>query len=139
MTNKQNHFFNIAREVSFLSDFKRTKVGAVVVEKNRIISTGHNMNKTSPIQLRYDIYREITDFNGYKPKAHAEMAALKPLIKRDDIDWSKVSIYIYREWKNGVVSCAKPCAACEQLIRELGIRTIYYTDWNGYFVKEEIL
>ena len=41
MTNKQKRFFNIAREVSLLSDFKRARVGAVVVERNKIKNNCH--------------------------------------------------------------------------------------------------
>lgn len=139
MNNRQKRFFNIAREVSKLSDYKRTNVGAVIVEKNRIISTGHNSNKTSRVQMKYNIYRDIDDINACMPKVHAEIAALTPLLNRNDIDWSKVSVYIYRELKNGTPSCSKPCKGCAQLIKNLGIKNVYYTDWNGDFIKEEYL
>jgi len=139
MNNKQKRFFKIAREVSLMSDFKRTKIGTVVVEKNRIISTGFNSNKTSRVQKEYDRFRDIDDLTKYQPKVHAEVAALAPLINRPNINWKHVSIYIYRELKDGTVSCSKPCPACMKLIRELGIKKIYYTEWDGSFVKEEYL
>ena len=138
MTNRQKRFFNIAREVSFLSDFKKARVGAVVVEGNRIISTGHNSNKTSTTQYKYNYYRFGS--NNYSPsKTHAEIAALAPLINRKDIDWAHSSIYIYRELRDGTMSCAKPCAACARLIKDLGIRNVYYSDWDGTIVREEYL
>lgn len=136
MNNRQKRFFNIAREVSFLSDFKRARVGAVVVEKNRIISTGHNSSKTSTLQDKYNKYRDIDDMNVCIPRVHAEIAALAPLIKQD-VDWAHTSIYVYRELKNGHISCARPCKACAQLIRELGIKKIFYTDWDGSYISEE--
>jgi len=139
MNNKQKRFFKIAREVSLMSDFKRTKIGTVVVEKNRIISTGFNSNKTSRVQKEYDRFRDIDDLTKYQPKVHAEVAALAPLINHPNINWKHVSIYIYRELKDGTVSCSKPCPACMKLIRELGIKKIYYTEWDGSFVKEEYL
>lgn len=138
MTNRQKRFFNIAREVSYLSDYTRTKVGAVVVEGNRVISTGHNSNKTSTIQHKYNTYR-FNSVNGCSAKIHAEVAALTPLINRKDIDWLHTSIYIYRELKDGTISCARPCAACAKLIKDLGIRNIYYSDWDGSLVREERL
>ena len=61
MTNKQKRFFNIAREVSLLSDFKRARIGAVVVEGNRVVSTGCNSTKTSPVQDKYNRYAERSD------------------------------------------------------------------------------
>lgn len=139
MKNKQKRFFSIAREVSLLSDFKRVKIGAIVVEKNRIISTGYNSNKTSRIQKEYDVYRDIDDLSRYMPKVHAEIAALTPLLNKPDVDWKHTSIYVYRELKNGVVSCSKPCEACANLIKKLGIKNVYYTDWDGSFIKGEYL
>lgn len=139
MTNKQKRFFNIAREVSLLSDVKRARIGAVVVEGNRVISTGCNSNKTSPIQDKYNRYRHFDDVTYYIPKVHAEIATLSPLINNSSINWSKTELYIYREHKDGKISCAKPCEACSALIRDLGIKRIYYTDWDGSFVKEEVL
>lgn len=138
MNNRQKRFFNIAREVSLLSDFKRARIGAVIVEKNRIISTGHNSSKTSTIQDRYNKYRDIDDFNICIPRVHAEIAAITPLLKQN-IDWAHTSIYVYRELKNGHISCARPCKACAQLIRELGIKKIFYTDWDGSYICEENL
>ena len=138
MNNRQKRFFNIAREVSLLSDFKRARVGAVIVEKNRVVSTGHNSSKTSTIQDRYNKYRDIDDFNVCIPCVHAEIAAITPLLKQN-IDWAHTSIYVYRELKNGHISCARPCKACAQLIRELGIKKIFYTDWDGSYICEENL
>lgn len=136
MNNRQKRYFNIAREVSLLSDFKRARVGAVVVERNRIVSSGHNSSKTSTLQDRYNKYRGIDDSTICIPRVHAEIAALRPLLKQD-VDWMHTSIYVYRELKDGQVSCAKPCPACTRLIHELGIRNIFYTDWDGSYVKEE--
>lgn len=138
MTNRQKRFFNVAREVSLLSDFHRQHVGAVVVEGNRVISSGHNSNKTSTIQQKYNQYRHFDDYKNYAPRVHAEIAALTPLLKQN-VDWTRTSIYIYREWRDGTVSCARPCPACARLIKELGIKEIYFTDWDGSFVKEENL
>ena len=138
MNNRQKRFFNIAKEVSLLSDYKKARVGAVVVDGNRIISTGHNSNKTSTIQFKYDRYRELDDTNNYLAKTHAEVSALGPLLK-DNYDCAHSSIYIYRELKDGKKSCARPCPACMKLIRDLGIKNIYYTDWDGNYVKEVLL
>ena len=140
MNSKQERFFSIARNVSLTSDFSRARVGAIVVEKNKIISAGHSANKTSPVQYKYNKYRKFDiPYTEVHPKVHAEIAALAPLLKRHDIDWSKVSIYVYRELKDGTVSCSRPCSSCMFLIRQLGIRSLYYTDWDGSFVHEEIL
>lgn len=138
MTNKEKRMFNIAREVSYLSDFHGTRVGAVVVDGKRILSTGFNSSKTRPLQHRYNIYRHFEDYNTSIPKSHAEVNALSPLIGKE-IDWSRVDIYIYREKKNGERGCSRPCLGCAHLIKDLGIRNIYFIDEQGRYCKEKIL
>jgi deoxycytidylate deaminase len=138
MNNRQKRFFNVAREVSRLSDYQKVHIGAVVVEGNRIISTGFNSNKTSTTQYKYNRYR----FDGaeqHPAKTHAEIAALAPLINRRDIDWAHTSIYVYREQKDGKITCARPCKACSKLIKDLGIKNVFYSDWDGNFVREEFI
>ena len=138
MTNKEKRFFNIAKEVSYLSDYPGARVGAVVIEGKCILSSGHNSKKTRPLQHRYNIYRNFEDYEHSTARQHAEIAALSPLIGKE-IEWKRVSIFVYRELKNGKKACSKPCAACEKLIKDLGIKNIYYIDEFGNYVKEKIL
>lgn len=138
MNNREKKFFDTAREVSYLSDYKGTHVGAVVVYKKYIISTGFNSQKTSPRQYRYNLYRGFRNVKGCHHTQHAELAALNHLIGKD-IDWANVSIFVYRELKDGTPACSKPCPACDKLIKNLGIKTVYYIDREGNFVKERIL
>jgi deoxycytidylate deaminase len=128
-------YFETARSVSQLSDFPRVKVGAVAVYKHHIISSGCNTRKTDPLQKKYNMYR----FSEETPHcAHAELVCLKPLIDHHDIDFKHVDLYVYRADKQGVPLLARPCPSCMQLIKDLGIRNIYYTNNNG-FSHENIL
>ena len=138
MNNKDKRFFNIAKEVSKLSDFHGAHIGAVVVEGKHIISSDFNSFKTRPLQFQYNIYRNFKDYPNSQATQHAEIGALSRLIGKD-INWSNVSIYTYRELKDGTIACSRPCPACMALINKLGIKTIYYTDECGNFVKEKIL
>lgn len=137
MTFGKSHraYFEAAKSASKLSDFPRVKIGAVVVYKHKIISTGHNTRRTEPIQKKLNIYRFTDDANHC---AHAEVAALKPLIGRKDIDFKNVELYVYREYKNGALAMSKPCASCNALIRSLGIRYIYYTGNQSYVYEENV-
>lgn len=118
--------FQKARAASMLSDFPTHKLGAVMMIGNRVLSVGYNITKTHPIQKKYNIER------GYDPNVknngqiHAEMMCLINT-KYLDVDWSKVSLYIYREHKDHSTAIAKPCPACEKAIRERGINQVYYT------------
>ena len=92
-------YFKLAKNVSELSDYNKRniKIGAVLVYKNKVIGTGYNTNKTSPIQMRYNKYREGKEDNRdyraeeHLPHLHAEISCL--ISARDmDIDWNN-SIY----------------------------------------------
>jgi deoxycytidylate deaminase len=127
-------YFAAARAMSKMSDFPRVAVGAVAVYGHRIISSGFNSCKSDPVQKQYNKYRFSEDTPA---SIHAEVMALKGLINRDDIDFKNVSLYVYRECKNGDPALSRPCPSCMQLITDLGIRHIYYTN-NGGFSHEEI-
>lgn len=115
-----------------LSDFTKFKTGCVVVYKNRVISSSCNLQKSHPLQDQYNIYRKdkISDHRALHNWVHAEIHALS-YIYGDDIQWSKVGIYVYRITKAGY-GLAKPCPSCMQLIRDLGIKNVFYTTNDGY-------
>ncbi len=128
MTKTQTSFFRMAKSVSELSDFPRIKIGAVVVNKHRVISSGRNSYvRRHPIQTIYDKER----FDGpSRGCLHAEIDALIPLLHK--VDLSRASMYIYRECKNGSLGLCRPCAACMKIIKDVGIKKIYYTTYDGY-------
>lgn len=134
-----NRFFNLAKNSSEMSDYnkKNIHIGAVIVYKNRVIANGYNTNKTSPIQYKYNKYREMNCSedreyiaDSHLPCIHAEMKCLIDT-KDMDIDWSKTSIFIYREHK-GIQRMCKPCPSCEKALKDRGIKHIYYTTEKGY-------
>ena len=122
-------YFDVAKAVSKLSDFKRIHIGCVIVQGKHIIATGQNTNKTHPMQKEYNKYRFHGDCIG-NGKLHAEMMALLSLPK--GIDTRKLVLYTYRENRFGEMRMSRPCPACGSYIRELGIKDIYYTVENGY-------
>lgn len=129
MTHSNLAYFAAAKAVSELSDHKHYKIGAVVVMNHRIISSASNSNsKTHPLQKKYNKYR-FTDDGDHKQ--HAELAALVPLI-RDGVDLSNATIYVYRVHKNGTLAMSRPCPSCMQLIKDVGIKRVFYTTENGY-------
>lgn len=126
-------YFNIAREISKLSPFKRIKIAAVVVYKKDILSVGYNSYKTNPLMKeldkeRYDV--EAT-YHCHCHSLHAEVSALLK-IRNLDIDFKKVVVYTYRESNDGKMRMSRPCPSCTLYIKKLGIKHIYYTTNNGY-------
>ncbi len=135
LTKSHRAYFKAAKAVSEMSDFKQ-RIGCVVVYKHRIISSGFNRYKTNPLQKKYNKYRFYEDTGMHS--VHAETDALLPLIWRKDIDFSHVSIYLYRQYKNGELAPSRCCESCMALIRSLGIRHIYYTR-HGSYASEELI
>lgn len=133
LTNKQKVYFDTAKAVAGLSTYKKIHIGCVVVYQHRIISTGYNCNKSHPLQKKYNIYRFAEEC---PHTLHAEIKALLPLIGRKDINFSKVSIYNYRQYSNGRTAMSRPCNSCMALIRELGIKNIFYTGDNSYIAEK---
>lgn len=123
-------YFKLAKNASEFGDYPRYKIGAVMAYKSRVLSVGWNAKREHPTQKRYNIARGF-DVDSTKNSLHAEIYAILK-VKDMDINWSKVSIFVYRECKNGMRALARPCPACEKAIRDLGIKHVYYTGKNSY-------
>lgn len=136
LSRRELKFFNVAKAVSKTSDYHGAKIGCVVCIGNNILSVASNSEKTHSLQCIYNRFRDF-DTETSANKLHAEVHALS-LIYRRHINWSKVEIYMYRELKNGTPAISKPCPACENLIHDLGIRTMFYINEKGKYVKERI-
>lgn len=123
-------FFTLAKNASTFSDFERIKIGSVLVYKNKVISVGWNMKKSHPYQKilnKYGKYNQDKIHN----YLHSEINCLLN-IKDLNVNWIKVSIFIYREDKNGNLAMCKPCSSCIKALKEKGVKKIFYTDQNGY-------
>lgn len=117
--------------------YERVKMVAFVVVKNKIISFGVNSEKTSAAQhywrCRVDNENNV-DF--VYDKTHAEVAAIKKI--HPSFDFSRAEIFVCSRKKNREYRVARPCPICEGMLREIGIKKIYYTTGNG-IVKEEFV
>lgn len=130
-------FFKFAREASRFSTYKGSHnfcphIGAVCEYKGTIIGRTWNSDKTSTMQARYNVYR-YSD-NSTLPKVHAEMRLLQQIRWKfgDSINWKKVHIYTYREYKDGKLANSRPCPACLEAMRQAGIKKFMYTTEEGY-------
>lgn len=130
----KQRFFDEARKESQLSDYNRAHLGAVAVYKDKfILARAHNSQKTNPTQYFYNKYRieGKSTIMQTPPRSHAEVNLYRK-IRYLDIDFKDITVYIYRELKNGTKACAKPCNACATLLQQANIRTICYSTENGY-------
>ena len=113
------------------SEFPRYHLGAALYYKGVLLATGCNSTKTSPLQKRLNAEREFDpNQSGVVNSLHAEIRALSK-VKYLDIDFSKSTLYVYREYANGNKAMARPCPACMKYIKEFGIKHICYSTADG--------
>jgi deoxycytidylate deaminase len=131
-----NKYFNLAKNASELSDFPKIKIGAILIYKNKVVSVGYNCQKTSPLMAEYNKYRKF-EYNpkGVKHSFHAEILCLHKA-ENLNIDFSKTSLFVYRQKQNGNSGMSKPCCACREFINNLNIKDIYYTTNDGWIYEK---
>lgn len=139
-TSFDKRMFQKAKEVAETSTYRLHSIGCVITYKKKIISQAANSCKSHPMQKEYNRYRK---FNRSKKPihdgAHAEILALShvPYPIEQQIDWSKVKIYIYRisPGHESQIGLAKPCLACMQAIKDKGIKELYYTGDDSFIYE----
>lgn len=86
-----------------------------MLDKKRITGRGHNRLKTHP-----KLYNEY----GYYSQ-HAEVVAVMKARGEGD------TLVVVRIAKNGSLTCSMPCRKCMEFMKDHGIKTVFYSDWNG--------
>ena len=129
---KINRYLDMAKEVSKQGNYKQYQLGAIAVYKGCLLAYGYNSTKTSPLQKHYNRERgfDVEASNAYAT-IHAEVSCLSK-IRYLNIDFNKVQLYVYREHKNGIKALARPCAACRKMIKDMGIKEVWFTTENGF-------
>ncbi len=140
MFSKRDHYyFQLASKASGFSDFDRVHIGCIAVYKNRVIAVGFNNCRSHPMQAKYNQKRRFTkNDKPSKDSLHAEIHAMVQIMNDTNIDFPKVKLYIARVKLDSTLSMSRPCPACFAMIRDLGIRHIYYTSDTGYSYEEVI-
>lgn len=128
--NRIEKLINVALSVADLSTFRREKLGAIILSKKDILSTGFNQSKTHPAQKHFNQFRD--DIDSESACIHAEMAAIQKVKNKKLLVGA--TIIVARRTKNGRPGLAKPCAACSYAIRKYKIFRVIYTTNNGYNV-----
>ena len=122
----KDKFFTAAKAVAMNSpgvgQRNSFRLGAVIVEKNSILSVGNNSYKTHPIMA----YRTKWPF------LHAEQLAI---IRRGLDNCEGHDLYVVRILKNLDYAISFPCKVCRKLISDVGIRNIFYINEGGQYSK----
>jgi deoxycytidylate deaminase len=115
-------FLHLAFKHTYRS-IHRMPVAAILVRGSRALAHGVNNNKSHPRQqLVNNIHR----------CSHAELLTVVGL---DEVITNGSTVYVSRRLKSGLVGLSKPCRACEELLRAVGVkRVVYSIDSTSYGV-----
>lgn len=111
-----------ALDAALESDCPNYRIGAVLMRRNRMVSWGRNIFRKSHTKSR-------TIYNGI----HAEFDCLHGV---DPGKCRNSVLFVARVTNSGAISMARPCDDCQELLRDLGIRVFYYTDYEGNVIRE---
>jgi len=108
-----------------------------IFHKNRIITIGKNSKKSNPTNRR----NPKTGTNGEQISDKYTCSELNAFIKfknLTNIDFSKTNLVTTRIDRNGEIRNSKPCTSCQNLIKFLNPKKIFYSiDSNGENTFEE--
>lgn len=116
LSKRDSAYLSVARYFASKSSARNTH-GAVVVKGGRVLGTGFNKNRNSPLIVSPEHIKTDCSY-------HAEEVAIR------EAGVSNVKgavIYVARVNKHGKDRDSKPCSKCSALIDRVGIKRVIYT------------
>jgi tRNA(Arg) A34 adenosine deaminase TadA len=100
--------------------------GCVVVRRGKVVGRGWNKSKTHPAATIY-----------HSGHMHAELSAIVAT-NSDDLRGADLFVSrVYRD-KSDTLGLSRPCEQCMSLIRNAGIRRIFFTTADGRIEQEKV-
>lgn len=98
------------------------RLSACIVDKkgNQLGNIKTNVRKTHPTLIRYGPY----------PFMHAECNAILG-IGYDNCRGNDLVVIRITRTRTPQLSMSRPCGMCERLAKDVGIRRIHYSNWEG--------
>jgi deoxycytidylate deaminase len=115
---KKKMLMGLAANAARQSD-EPNRHGCVIARRGQIMAVGFNKPKTHPAAVKY-----------YSGHIHAELAAIIQVNKDDLRGADLYSVRIMRS-KGEPRGMGKPCRRCMEMIRDAGIKRIYFTNAEG--------
>lgn len=115
-----NRHIKLARNMALKSQ-SRFRLGAVLVKKKRVISTGYNQMKKTHTKMQ--IFNPKNHSVGLHAEVHCTLGVALA-------DLYGAEIFVARVLRNDQLAMAKPCEICRKFLASVGIRSITYTTEN---------
>lgn len=101
-----------------------------ILKKNKIQKIGINNDKTHPANLKYRYEgKDGTDIRRFVG-VHSELSAILKYGKEDCSDCVFINVRIDR---NGDTAISKPCMGCQDLLKQVGFKRLFFSTENGNF------
>jgi len=100
-------------------------LAAILFRGKDIIKIGTNSTKTHPK------YHRVYSNGDEGSHLHAEMSVLR-FSKPGDV------ITVMRWNSKGELTMSMPCTYCQEFIKDAGIKTVIYSNWDGKFCVMEL-
>lgn len=116
LSRRESSFLSVAKYFAEKSE-SRQRHGAVVVKSGRVIGTGYNKNKNSPL--------------GVSPehiKTHCSRHAEVEAIRDAGFAVEGAILYVARVNRQGQGRNSKPCKYCQAVIAATKIKRVIYTE-----------
>jgi len=115
LSKSETAFLAFAKYLASKSKSRR-RHGAVIVKSGRVVGTGYNKDKNSPMQVSPEHIKTHCS-------RHAEVEAIR------DANWNVkgATLYVARVNNFGLDRNSKPCENCEVVINETQIKKVIYT------------
>lgn len=97
--------------------------------KNKLLAIGQNNPEKTHTQAVMLARRFNTELE--HPFLHAETDLISRLWGKYYID-NSLRMVIIRLNKRGELRCSRPCERCDQIIKSLGIKKVWWSDINGF-------
>lgn len=100
---------------------RSSRHAAAVVYKKKILAIGLNKRKSHPIEFKFQRIPGAIFLHAEKD------AIIKTMNRYGDQILHHCSIYVLRVTKTGNLGYSKPCESCQNFIRSVGIKKIYWS------------
>ena len=118
LSKSRKRYFDLAKRAAMESTYGKLRHGAVVVKGGSIVSFGFNKSNHCQFGKRFR-HRDRGDAT-----QHAEISAIlgMPRSTTQGADLYVVRINNFCQWR-----MSKPCHMCEEALRFVGIKRVFYT------------
>jgi deoxycytidylate deaminase len=116
LSKRDKAYLSVARYFATKSAARNTH-GAVVVKGGRVMGTGYNKNRNSPMIVSPEHIKTDCSY-------HAEEVAIR---EAGEDNVKGAIIYVARVNRHGNDRDSKPCAKCSALIERVGIKRVVFT------------